>query len=440
MRILHTGDWHLGHTLREHTRAAEHAVFLDWLVSTCGERQVDALLIAGDVFETANPPPYAQRLWFDFLGQLKRACPRIQVVVIAGNHDGSSRLCAPAELLAALDVRIVGTLQRTASGRPLVEPLLIPLRDRDGVVAALCVAIPFLRSIDVVAALPAVPVAAVDGELLLPRPGELPGGKADAADPVLAGMRLLHDELFAAARAQLRPGQALVAMAHGYLVGGALSELSERKVLGGNQHALPLDLFPDDCAYVALGHLHRPQALAGREHVRYCGSPLPLAMPERGYRHQVAFADLAAGRLLKTWVKNTPRPVPLLRLPEHGELDPEAALLQCAALPPRDPAQPEELRPLLEVAVRLRQPAPGIGERIAAALADKAARLVHIDVVRAGSGAPLAGAEPGPALARLSPEQVFVRRYQKDHDGAPTPELLAAFRELHEQVEHEAGR
>src|SRR5690606_35070594 len=130
---------------------------------------------------------------------------------------------------------------------------------------------------------------------------------------------------------------ALVAMAHGYLVGGALSELSERKVLGGNQHALPLDLFPADCAYIALGHLHRPQALGGREHVRYCGSPIPLSMPERLHAHHVVFADLDGERLAKVWSLRVPRPAPMVRIPEHGALAPDEALAAVAALPPRDP-------------------------------------------------------------------------------------------------------
>ncbi|MCC7064299.1 MAG: exonuclease SbcCD subunit D C-terminal domain-containing protein [Planctomycetes bacterium] len=447
MRILHTADWHLGHTLRDHSQEAEHVHFLGWLVQTVVARRVDVLLIAGDVFDTANPPPAAWRLWFQFLGELKRERPEVQVVVIAGNHDSAARLEAPRDLLAAFDVRVVGSVVRGSDGKLKFDELLVPLRGADGKVAGICAAVPFLRGSDVLALVPPKPPVANPestrgaGDYLIPRPLEPVVMPEDLPDPLIEGMRTLHEELFAAARARLQPGQALVAMAHGYLVGGALSELSERKVLGGNQHALPLDLFPADCAYVALGHLHRPQQLAGHEHVRYSGSPIPLSMPEREHAHHVVFADLNGAQLEKVWSLRVPRLVPLLRIPERGELEPQAALAAVAQLPPREPKQAEELRPLLEVAVRLPEPAPSIGEQIARACAEKNVRLVRVEVVMTGSapGAERDTAGPPVELASLRPEDVFVRRYQRDHEG-PVPEpLLTAFRELLDSVENGAA-
>jgi exonuclease SbcD len=429
MRILHTADWHLGHTLRDHARTAEHAHFLRWLVATVVERNVDALLICGDVFDGANPPPDAWRTWFEFLGELKRARPDVQVVVIAGNHDSAARLEAPRELLRAFDVRVVGRLRRDATGALVTDDLLVPLRDTSGAVAAWCVAIPFLRASDVMTLARRPHDSAPAGDYVLPRPGA-----AGDADPLIDGMRALHDELFAAARARLAPGQALVAMAHGYVVGGALSELSERKVLGGNQHALPLDLFPDDCAYTALGHLHRPQLCAGRENVRYSGSPISLSMPERLHAHHVVFCDLDGEGVDKIWSLRVPRLVPLLRIPEREALDPDEALRQVAALPPRDDANADELRPFVEVAIELAQPSPQIAERIARAIADRDVRLVRVEVALAGAAH--ARAEAPRELQSLTPEQVFVRRYRRDYDGDVPAALLAAFRELLDEVEH----
>lgn len=439
MRILHTADWHLGHTLRDHSRTAEHRYFLNWLVATVVERRVDVLLIAGDVFDSANPPPAAWRMWFEFLGRLKQAQPHAQVVVIAGNHDSATRMEAPRELLSAFDVRVVGRLQRDTSGKLQTQDVIVPLRDASGAVVAQCVAIPFLRASDVIglAPRPAGDLArADDGEVLVPRPSfEAQAG--DGADPLIEGMRALHEELFGAARSRLKEGQSLVAMAHGYLVGGALSELSERKVLGGNQHALPIDLFPDDCNYVALGHLHRPQMLAGKEHIRYPGSPIPLSMPERLHAHHVVFCDLLGAEREKVWSLRTPRLVEMTRIPERGEVDAEEALRAVEALDERDPDLPEEQRPLVEVAIRLAQPSPSIAERVARAMADKNARLVRVEVVLADGpkSAPRAPCD----LASLSVEEVFVRRYRQQFEGDVPAPLMRAFRELLDEVEHAAG-
>jgi exonuclease SbcD len=136
------------------------------------------------------------------------------------------------------------------------------------------------------------------------------------------------------------------------------------------------------------------------------------------------------------WSLRVPRLVQLVRIPERGELEPEAALAAVAALPPRDAAEPDELRPFVEVAVRLPQPSPHLGERIARLIADKNARLVRVDVVLTGSEAGTGSDERALELGSLLPEQVFVRRYHRDHAG-PVPEpLLAAFRELLDAVQH----
>jgi exonuclease SbcD len=96
MRVLHTSDWHLGHTLRgEVTREYEHQAFLDWLLATCVREAADALVITGDVFDSATPPASAERMWFELLAGARRARPAMDVVVIAGNHDSPARLGAP---------------------------------------------------------------------------------------------------------------------------------------------------------------------------------------------------------------------------------------------------------------------------------------------------------------------------------------------------------
>ncbi|RYE89774.1 MAG: exonuclease subunit SbcD, partial [Myxococcales bacterium] len=146
MRLLHTADWHLGHTLRDWARDHEHDLFLSWLLDTLESEQVDALLVCGDVFDTTNPSAQAQLQWYRFLAQARRRMPDLQVVVIGGNHDAAGRLEAPNPILEALAIEVVGALPRSASAAP-AERLMVPLR-RGGQVRAWAAAVPFLRPAD----------------------------------------------------------------------------------------------------------------------------------------------------------------------------------------------------------------------------------------------------------------------------------------------------
>lgn len=415
MRILHTSDWHLGHVLRDQPRDHEHAFFLDWLLEVIGREQVDVLLIAGDVFETANPPSTAWKRWFAFLAELRNRYPRLDVVAIAGNHDSAARLEAPERILRDLGVFVVGTVSRKEDGSLDEDRLLIPLHDAAGQQAALCMAIPFLRQAD----LPNSPAS--DDEL----------------DPLIEGVRALHAEIYSVAKRRRKPGQALVAMGHCYMVGTRVSELSERKVLGGNQHALPVDLFPEDIAYVALGHMHLAQTVGQRENVRYSGSPIPLSMAERSYRHQVCLVDLNGETEVTVTSLPVPRVVEMLRVPEHGAGTPEEILTELERLAPRESGSEKHTRPYLEVSVEIDRPLPELPRLIDKALEDKDPRLIRLTLQVTGNRQGLADSSGVVELQDLHPDEVFRRRYARDHDGAPPPELLAAFHRLVDEVAQE---
>ena len=144
MRILHTSDWHLGITLKDHPRDFEHERFLGWLTELLRREEYDAILITGDIFDTANPPSRALTLWYRWLTAVVALLPALQIVVIGGNHDSAARLDAPAELLRALRIHTVGGFGRLADGRTDVAPAPILLCDREGVVRAAVGAVPFL--------------------------------------------------------------------------------------------------------------------------------------------------------------------------------------------------------------------------------------------------------------------------------------------------------
>jgi exonuclease SbcD len=391
-------------------------LFLDWLLETLGRERIDALIVAGDVFETANPPATAWKAWFSFLADLRRLYRDLDVVVIAGNHDSAARLEAPGRILRNLGVHLVGTIPRNGDGGLDLDRLLIPLHDSSGREAALCMAIPFLRQAD----LPGVAVAA-----------------GENVDPLIEGMRILHAQIHSAARRRTAPGQALVATGHCYMVGTRISELSERKILGGNHHALPADLFPADIAYVALGHLHLAQTVGGRENVRYSGSPLALSMSEREYTHQVCVVDLEAGQLAQVRGLAVPRTVEMLRIPERGFAEPEKLLAALADLPDLSPETQSWERSYLEVAGSIDRPQPDLPRRIEEALEGKEPRLVRLTLESSGHRRSLAETAVAVELSDLQPEQVFLERYHRDHQGAPPAELLQAFHQLVDEVAQE---
>ncbi len=420
LRIFHTADWHLGHSLHGLPRDFEHACFLDWLLDALAERQADALLIAGDLFDSANPPASAQAMLYRFLVQAGRRLPGLKVVMIAGNHDSAARLEAPSPILHALGVHVVGKPSRLSDGGLDLDRLLVTLDDRNGRAAACCAAVPFLRPSDLGTSNPGV-----SDPHDRPQPHE---------DPLIAGVARLYGEVLEAAELRRGRDQALIAMGHCYMTGASLSELSERKILGGNQHALPAALFPEQVAYVALGHLHLAQAVGGHEHIRYSGSPIPLALNERRYPHQVLQLDLDGSELASRESLRVPRFVDILRFPDSGAGEVEELEAALGAYP-SDPNLARERHPYLEVAVRLERPDPDLRRRMEDVLEGKPARLLKLTTEYPGQVAGLPSAGHAHRLEELKPDGVFQERYRQQYGDPPSASLMAAFHELMEEVQ-----
>lgn len=403
MRLLHTSDWHLGQTLHNYERGYEHQRFLDWLLDTLVAERVDVLLVAGDVFDNANPSAASQKQLYVFLQQARARLPALQLVVVAGNHDSAGRLEAPAPLLAAHGTHVIGHLLRGEDGDIDLERLLLPLSGADGQVQAWCLAVPFLRPGDV---------------------PKLPAG--DTQDAYLGGIALLYRQLTDLALARRQPGQAILAMGHCHMVGGEMSNDSERRIVIGGTEMLPSGIFDTAIAYAALGHLHKAQAVGGQEHIRYCGSPIPLSFAEVNYRHQVLCLDIDGETLQSVRVIEVPRAVPLLRVPATPAPIAEV-LAQLAALDV--PEAPAEAQPFLEVRVRLDAPEPGLRTRIETALDGKPVRLAKIETSSAArSSAPENMTLD--QLGQLQPDDIFRRLYQQKYAKEAPPELLSALAEL----------
>jgi exonuclease SbcD len=422
MRLLHTSDWHLGQTLHNFDRIYEHGCFLDWLVDTLETERIDVLLIAGDIFDNANPSSVAHRQLYRFLQRARSRVPHLQVVVIAGNHDSPGRLEAPTPLLEAYGTVVVGNVLRNKDGDVDLDRLLVPLHDRDGKVAAWCLAVPFLRPGDV----PRMRAAEGDDQ-------------ADAAsfDPYLQGTTLLYQQAYALARSRATADQAIIAMGHCHMVDGQSSNDSERRIVIGGSEALPASTFDASIAYAALGHLHLAQKVGGRENVRYSGSPLPLSFSEVGYQHQVLRIDLEGSRASAVTPLFVPRAVALLRVPaKPASLDDALAALEALDL---DPDLPPQAWPYLEVRVLLDGPEPGLRARIENVLEGKPVRLAKIEPTRKQVAVDdTALALSLDQLAQLQPDDIFRRLWQQKYGDEAPPEQIASFAELFHAVEGES--
>ena len=258
LRVLHSSDWHLGRLLYGQKRYEEFGAFLDWMLDQICEQGVDVLLIAGDLFDTTTPSNRAQSLYYRFLNGVAVSSCR-HVVIIGGNHDSPSFLDAPAQLLKALDVHVVGA----ACDDPADEVVL--LRDAAGTPEAIVCAVPYLRDRDI-------------------RRAEAGESLDDKDRKLVAGIREHYASVCAAAeklRTELAADIPLIGMGHLFAAGGrTLDGDGVRDLYVGSLAQVGVDAFPDCLDYVALGHLHVPQAVAGCERVRYSGSPLAMGFGE----------------------------------------------------------------------------------------------------------------------------------------------------------------
>lgn len=249
MRFIHTADWHLGRLFHARSLLEDQAHLLDQFVAQVHALRPDAVLIAGDVYDRAVPPPEAVALLDDVLARIVIDAG-VPVVMIAGNHDSAQRLEFGARLMSAQGLHVAGRTSAQAS--------CVTLHDADGEVR--------------IYALPYAEPAVVRDAL----GAELPGHEAALAAQ-LDAIRVQHP-----------PGVRAVVVAHAFVVGGAASE-SERPLSVGGSGAVGAAVF-DGFDLVALGHLHRPQTLGERVH--YAGSLLKYSLSEAGHEKSVSLIEL----------------------------------------------------------------------------------------------------------------------------------------------------
>ena len=348
IRILHTADWHLGQTFFGYDRVEEHVHFLQWLARELKENKIDVLLVAGDVFDVSNPSAASQRMFYHFIRQVTEENPKLQLVVVAGNHDSAARLEAPVPLLQEMRTEIRGIV-RKHEGEIDYDHLTIELKNREGEAEVLCMAVPFLRQGD-------YPVVETEG------------------NPYMEGVRELYARLLQRLWARRETNQAILAVGHLQATGSEIAEkdYSERTVIGGLECVSP-DTFSEKIAYTALGHIHKAQRVSGRENVRYAGSPIPMSFAEKHYHHGVVMVTLDEGCAVDIRRIECPQSIPLISVPGGEAASPEKIIEILRDLPEVDGEAP-----YLEVKVLLEEPEPMLRQEIEEALAGKKYRLARI--------------------------------------------------------------
>ncbi|MDC9582506.1 exonuclease subunit SbcD [Xenorhabdus sp. PR6a] len=290
MRIIHTSDWHLGQYFFTKSRAAEHKHFLQWLIEKIVQHQVDALIIAGDIFDTGSPPSYARELYNKFIVALQpTGC---QLVILGGNHDSVATLNEAKSLLSYLNTTVIAN----AETEDIAQQIKI-LHNKEGNAGAILCAIPYLRPRDI----------------LTSQAGQSGVQKQQALqDAISEHYHRLYQQA-CTLREQL--GQPLPIIATGHLTTvGASTTDSVRDIYIGTLDAFPAQAFPP-ADYIALGHIHRPQVIGKSEHIRYSGSPIPLSFDEVEQEKSVCLVDFKSGKLDSITLLTIPhyQPMQLIR-------------------------------------------------------------------------------------------------------------------------------
>lgn len=328
MKIIATSDWHIGNLFHGNDRLPEHKHFLNWLLNQLQDEQPDVLLIAGDIFDNANPSASAQSLYYEFLAEATERCRGMNIIITSGNHDSASRLEAPRPMLAKHNVQIRGNVRRTWVDGSWIndyDDLIIPIENAEGEKVVI-LAVPYLRT-DVI-----------------------------SGSNYSKGVNEFLQALTSRAR-ELYPGCTLVMMAHMYAKGSeiAMKDASEKIVIGG-QEEVNMEGWVNHPDYMTCGHIHKRQHIWNTDWARYTGSILPMSFAEVDYRHGVDVITFnAAGERTMGFLEYTPQHK-LRILPETDEELTEAKLKKIIRTSLRDRDADGKLTDSFEyVVVRVKQ-------------------------------------------------------------------------------------
>jgi exonuclease SbcD len=284
MKLLHTSDWHLGQSFFTKSRKDEHQAFINWLLMQVEQQQVDAVIIAGDIFDTGTPPSYAREMYNQFVVDMQQL--NCVLVVLGGNHDSVSTLNESKQILACLNTFVV------ASTGISIDEQVFTIPDKLGQPGAILCAVPFIRARDV--------LQSTAGETGLQKRQAL-------GDAIKQHYQTLYQIALLKQKEQKANGLNIPIIATGHLTALGVSQSeSVRDIYIGTLDGFAADGFPP-ADYIALGHIHKPQIVAKSEHIRYCGSPIPLSFDELGTQKQVMLVEFSGAQ--RTSLQPIPIPI-----------------------------------------------------------------------------------------------------------------------------------
>lgn len=307
MKILHTSDWHLGHTLYNYDRSREQQAFLKQLTRIVTEEMPDAMVVSGDIYHYSTPSASTQKMYTDGMLEIHRACPGMTIVVTAGNHDSSSKLEIDSSLWKHFGVKVVGNIERNQEEVNL-EKHIVEVRNDRGILKGYIIAVPHVY----------------------PQNFPILDTETPREERQARFFQALQDEV-EKMNAERLP---VVLMAHLSIEGS--DQTGHDETVGGIEY-VPISAMGEGYDYLALGHIHCPQNIKGSRHcARYCGTPLPVSFDE-AYPHSVSIVEIQGEKAPQIKTIEIENPMPLITLPKKA-VDFEEAIKLLEEYPDDKPA------------------------------------------------------------------------------------------------------
>lgn len=397
MKILHTADWHIGKHLHKIDLSEDLGLFFNWLIDTIKSENIDVLIVAGDVFDQANPSQSSFKQYYNFL---ERMLPLdCKVIISGGNHDSAAVLNAPKQLLEAFDITVVG-----GAPEKMEELFTVVEKNNEKVVIA---SVPFLK----------------DRDIRKSAPGESYSDKILQIKEGLKNYFKKVNDIYTNNYAELP----FIIMAHLFVQGSHTSD-SERDIQIGNQAGVESDVFGNESDYVALGHIHKPQTISKSRNIRYSGSPIPFSFSEKSDKKEVIIFNVD-----KQEIEVNSHEIPVFRnlLVFEGSFSEVEKMI-------RDYDNETILMSLGELIVNEENESIGIRQQLEELMGDETIEKIDLVKSRLNFSNKVRGAsedfESGTDVSEVKPMEMFEKKLDRETEMENKNDLKNAFREILEDL------